>query len=236
MHNVFNFVRVEDIAYDKRPGMENVVYIVDSGRGRRPTDTLDTPFRSTNGRVWKMVLDPSDPKTVESLSVFVEGDDNPVQTLDELHQPDNLETTATGLLVTEDPGSSQQFPPGSLLPNATTARLWFVPFSGDGAGTPEVIAKVDQSADGGPTDVGPAPTANPSIGNLGAWESSGIVDASEAFGPGMFLIDVQAHTLWVEKAPGVDTFIDAETVNPDFTYKREGGQLLLIHIPATIPD
>ena len=35
INNVFQFVRVEDIAYDKRPGMGNVVYIVDSGRGRR---------------------------------------------------------------------------------------------------------------------------------------------------------------------------------------------------------
>ena len=32
-NGVFRFVRVEDIAYDKRPGMDNVVYIADSGRG-----------------------------------------------------------------------------------------------------------------------------------------------------------------------------------------------------------
>ena len=68
-----------------------------------------------------------------------------------------------------------------------------MPFSG----TPEVVARVDQSADGGPTDVdGRAP------GNWGAWESSGIVDASAAFGRGAFLIDVQAHTLWIEKRAG----------------------------------
>jgi hypothetical protein len=99
---------------------------------------------------------------------------------------------------------------------------------------PKVIAKVDQSADGGPTDVGPLPTPDPSIGNLGAWESSGIVDASAAFGPGAFLIDVQAHTLWVETSPGPDTFIgtDAQPGDPDFTYKREGGQLLLLRIPG----
>ena len=201
LNNVFDFVRVEDIAYDKRPGMGNVVYIVDSGRGRTAAQSLDTPnFKSTNGRVWKMVLDPEDPTIVTSLTVLVEGDDNPVQTLDEIHQPDNLETIATGLLVTEDPGSSQQFPAGSALPNATTARLWYVPF----AGTPEVVVKIDQSADGGPTDAGPAPTTNPSIGNWGAWETTGIVDASAAFGPGAFLINVQAHTLWVEKAPGED--------------------------------
>jgi hypothetical protein len=223
LNNVFNFVRVEDIAYDKRGGMGNVVYIVDSGRGRTAAQSLDTPFRSTNGRIWKMVLDPNDPKIVTSLTVLVEGDDNPVQTLNEIHQPDNLESTPNGIIVTEDPGSSQQFPVNSPLPNATTARLWWVPFSG----TPQVVVKVDQSADGpaGPTDVdGRAP------GNWGAWETSGIVDASAAFGPGMFLIDVQAHTLWIEKADGDDNY---PPDGPDFTYKREGGQLLLLRIPGT---
>jgi len=221
VNNVFQFVRIEDIAYDKRPGMGNVVYLVDSGRGRRPDQSLDTPnFKSTNGRVWKMVLDPADPTKVTSLSVLVEGDDNPVKTLSEVHQPDNVETTQTGLLLTEDPGSSQQFPFGSVDPNATTGRLWYVPF----AGTPDVVLKIDQSADGGPTDVdGRAP------GNLGGWETTGIVDASAAFGPGAFLINVQAHTLWIEKADGDDNF---PPVGPDFTYKREGGQLLLIRIPG----
>ena len=187
------------------------------GRG-----TAGTPAAglSTNGRVWKMVLDPSDPKTVTSLSVIVEGDNSPVKTLNEVHQPDNLESTPAGLLITEDPGSSQQFPVGSTDPNATTARLWWVPFSG----APQVVVKVDQSADGGPTDVDGRPA-----GNWGAWETSGIVDASAAFGPGAFLIDVQAGTLWVEKAPGDDNNGDGQ---PDFTYKRAGGQLLLLRIPG----
>jgi len=220
LNNVFDFVRVEDIAYDKRPGMGNVVYVVDSGRG---TAGVSEAGRSTNGRVWKMVLDPEDPTHVTSLSIAVEGDDNPVKTLGEVHQPDNIETTQTGLLLTEDPGSTQQFIAADQgFPNATTARLWYVPFSG----TPQVVVKIDQSADGGPTDVDGRPA-----GNWGAWETSGIVDASAAFGPGAFLINVQAHTLWVEKAPGPDTFIDANS-DPDFTYKREGGQLLLLRIPG----
>ncbi|HYI74697.1 MAG TPA: hypothetical protein VEW90_05435 [Gaiellaceae bacterium] len=217
-NNVFNFVRVEDMAYDKRPGMDNVVYVVDSGRG---TAGASQAGRSTNGRVWKMVLDEDEPTEVTSLSVFVEGDDAPVKTLNEIHQPDNIESTANGILVTEDPGSSQQFVAADQgLPNATTARLWWVPFSG----TPQAVVKVDQSADGGPTDVDGRPA-----GNWGAWESSGIVDASAAFGPGAFLIDVQAATLWVEKAPGDDNNGDGQ---PDFTYKRAGGQLLLLRIPG----
>ena len=220
-NDVFQFVRIEDIAYDKRPGMHNVVYLADSGRGRRPDQSLDTPnFRSTNGRVWRMELDKKDPTKVTSLTVLAEGDDNPVKTLGEVHQPDNLESTRTGLLVTEDPGSSQQFPAGSTDANATTARLWYVPFDG----SPEVVVKVDQSADGGATDVD-----GRAAGNWGGWESTGIVDASAAFGRGAFLINVQAHTLWIEQAPGDDNNGDGQ---PDFTYKREGGQLMLIRIPG----
>jgi hypothetical protein len=223
INSVFQFVRVEDIAYDKRPGMGNVVYVVDSGRGRTAVQSLDTPnFRSTNGRVWKMVLDRNDPTKVTSLTVMVEGDDNPVQTVTEVHQPDNIESTRNGLLLTEDPGSSQQFPVGSPDPRATTARLWHVPISNSAGAA--VVAKVDQSADGQGTDVDGRPP-----GNQGAWESTGIVDASQAFGPGAFLINVQAHTLWVEKAPGDDNNGDGQ---PDFTYKREGGQLSLIRIPG----
>ena len=60
-------------------------------------------------------------------------------------------------------------------------------------------------------------------GNWGAWETTGIVDASAAFGPGAFLINVQAHTLWVEKAVGPDTFIDARHAIPTSrTSAKEG--------------
>jgi hypothetical protein len=84
---------------------------------------------------------------------------------------------------------------------------------------------VNQSQDNTTADVDGKPTP----GNQGAWESTGIVDASNAFGPDMFLINVQAHTLWVEKAPGDDNNGDGQ---PDFTYKREGGQLALVRIPG----
>ena len=217
-HDVFSFIRVEDIAYDKRPGMSNVAYIVDSGRG---TAGASQAGRSTNGRVWKMVLDPNDAKTVTSLSILIEGDDAPVKTLTEIHQPDNIESTANNLFITEDPGSSQQFPVGSTDPAATPARLWQYNLA---TGVASVALQVNQSADEGPTDVDAVATP----GNLGAWESSGIVDASAAFGPGAFLIDVQAGTLWVEKRPGAD---NVPPPGPDFTDKRAGGQLLLVRIP-----
>jgi hypothetical protein len=231
LNSVFAFIRVEDIAYDKRPGMSNVVYVVDSGRGTAPVqppppaDPVPTfgPGLSTNGRVWKMVLDPEDPKRVTSMSILIEGDDAPVKTIGEIHQPDNIESTAKALYITEDPGSSQQFnfTPAQLAdPNRTEARLWQYRLDG---GATAVVAKVDQSADEGPTDVDAA-----SRGSLGAWESSGVVDASAAFGPGAFLVTVQAHSLWIAKAPGDD---NVGPPGPDFTYKKEGGQLLLVRVP-----
>ena len=227
-HDVFRFVRVEDIAYDKRPGMSNVAYVVDSGRGTSPTQPQPPappvptfgPGLSTNGRVWKLVFDESDPTKVTSMSILIEGDDAAVKTVTEMHQPDNIESTVNGLYFTEDPGSSQQFPATSTLPEATTARVWRYDLA---TGINAVALKVDQSLDEGLTDVDAAGRAN-----LGAWEASGIVDASAAFGPGAFLVNVQAHSLWVQKAPGDDNVAPA---GPDFTYKREGGQLLLVRIP-----
>jgi uncharacterized protein DUF839 len=56
-----------------------------------------------------------------------------------------------------------------------------------------------------------------------AWESSGIVDASAWFGPGTWLLDVQAH----------DVFVDTEPGPPGVTLKREAGQLLLMTIPGS---
>ena len=60
-----------------------------------------------------------------------------------------------------------------------------------------------------------------SLGAQGSWESTGVVDASSVFGPGAFLINVQAHTLWIEQSAA-----------PDWTNKREGGQLMLLRIPG----
>ena len=55
INNVFQFVRVEDIAYDKRPGMQNVVYVVDSGRGTAGASRPDAPRMVVSGR-WYSAL------------------------------------------------------------------------------------------------------------------------------------------------------------------------------------
>jgi Alkaline phosphatase PhoX len=237
-NDVFDFIRLEDIAYDKRPGMSNVVYIADSGRATAgPANQLTT---STNGRIYKMVLDPDetgDPTEAE-ISILVQGDDvatvatDPVGSFNEIHQPDNLETTPNGnLLITEDPSGNNNYalPAG---PGKTTARLWRVPLGAvDPDASKTAVLAVDQSLD---------ENANPAMGavdvdaagpgRLGAWESSGIVDASAAFGPGAFFLTIQAATYWVTKQAGPDILNMPN--GPDYFFKKAGGQLILLKLPG----
>ena len=202
-NNVFQFIRVEDIAYDRNH--PNVVYFADTGEPRALPDAATTRLRRgpsgtagpyPNGRIFRIELDPSDPLATATLSVLIDSDTGGYGNVNAIHQPDNVETTANSLLIQEDPGSHNQ--------GATTARIWRYDLSD---GTLEVIAKVDQSQR----------PATP----LGAWESSGIIDASAAFGSDAFLVDVQAGTLVVESE-----------VRGTLTYEREGGQLLLVRIPG----
>ena len=236
-NNVFQFIRVEDIAYDRND--PNVVYIADTGEPRalqHPTDPATNrlsrgPSGTTgpypNGRIFKLVLDEDDPTNVDELSVLINGDaggyynaGDPAPWRAVFHQPDNLETTEDSLLIQEDPGSH------SNRAGETTAQIWrFDLDSPVGPTNPMVVARVNQSADEGGTDVDPSS----SPGLPGSWESSGIVDASQAFGPGWFLVTVQAHTLWVEKQEGTLGF---PPDGPDFWFKREGGQLVAVHIPS----
>ena len=212
-NNVFQFIRVEDIAYDR--SHSNVIYFADTGEPRA-LPSLDPAARMTrgpsgtqgpfpNGRVFKLVLDPNDETHVLSLSILIEGDPLGAASAGNtafIHQPDNLETTGASLLIQEDPGSQNQYAASNA--NGTTARIWRYDL---GSGTLSVAAKVNQAAD-------------PSAAQ-GSWESSGIIDASEAFGPGAFLLDVQAHTI----------LMDVTQVGT-LTFKREGGQLMLLRIPG----
>ena len=239
-HDVFDFVRLEDVAYDKRPGMSNVVYLVDSGRGTNATPGANGV--STNGRVWEMVLDPIDPTEVDSLRILIEGDDRAVKDPARIHQPDNIESTLNGLYITEDPGSQQNFPFGSIVPGssnfdprATNARIWQYRLNEDNFGDLRVVAVVDQSADEDPSvDVDPVPA-----GTHGFWEASGIIDVSSVYGPGAFLVTIQSHSLWIASQTAGDFLIRSggnwsigQDTYPDWINKREGGQLVLLRIPG----
>ena len=78
-NGVFRFIRIEDIAYDRTN--PNVVYLADSGRGSG---------NAPNGRIWRMQLDPNDPKVVVDLRIMLDFDAGGPRNASVLHQPDNL--------------------------------------------------------------------------------------------------------------------------------------------------
>jgi Bacterial protein of unknown function (DUF839) len=213
-NNVFQFIRVEDIAYDKN--QSNIVYFADTGEPRAVADaktgrlgrgSSTTKGLYPNGRVFKMVLDKKDPRVVQSLQVVIDGDAKGAASAGDvslIHNPDNVETTKNALLIQEDPGTQNKY--AATDTNGTTARIWKYDLK---TGALTVVARVNQKA----LDA-KAPQ--------GEWESSGIVDASDAYGAGWFFTNVQAHSVLVTQETRGST-----------VYKREAGQLLLLKIPGT---
>jgi hypothetical protein len=209
LNNVFQFIRIEDTAYDRNN--PRVQYLADSGEPRATPDATTgrlarggsgTQGPYMNGRIWKLSLG-ENPLTGATLEILANFDAGGYNNAGVPHQPDNVETTAEGLYIQEDPGSHQAFT------GASNARVWRYDLS---SGALTVVAEVNQSVPG-------SPATTPAV-----WESSGIVDASSILGPGAFLVTVQAHR-WDEEVPGGN---DA----PAVPY-REHGQLLLLRAPSS---
>jgi hypothetical protein len=214
-NGIFQFIRVEDIAYDKNT--PNVVYFADTGEPRALPDTTTSRLRRgpsgtagpyPNGRIFRIVLDRKDPRKVSSLSVLVDGDANGAASAGNpalIHNPDNIEATKNAILIQEDPGTQNQYPASNVA--GTTARIWKYDLKTKAL---TVAARVNQAA----------LDAN---ARQGEWESSGIVDASAVLGKDWFFTVVQAHSV----------FVTSEKRADGITYKREAGQLLAIKIPGT---
>jgi hypothetical protein len=225
-NNVFQFIRVEDIAYDRNN--PRIVYFADTGEPRannatsagagrltRAGSTFQGPF--PNGRIFKMVLNDDNPLVVDSLSVLIDADAGGYNNPGVIHQPDNVETTGNSLLIQEDPGGHNQFALADAA--GVGARVWRYDLD---SGELEAVLEVDQSLDETPgydVDTGAA-------ARRGAWESSGIIDASSIWGAGWFLLDVQAGSLILESTAGTLGGLSVQL-------EREGGQLLRVKIPGT---
>ena len=194
-HNVFQFIRVEDTAYDPNvgPGENPVMFFTDTGSSSAVPDpatgrlTSGTGGPYGNGRLFRMEFAKNNPRKVVDLSIVLDGNavSNPLAPGPAMKNPDNLGISSNSLMVQEDTSSGH---------NARVLRFDL------GTGAWSVVA---------------------SVNTLG-WESSGIVDASEFYGPGTWLLDVQAHTV----------FVDEEVVG-DVTLKREAGQLILLTVDGS---
>jgi hypothetical protein len=188
-NNVFQFIRLEDLAYDV--DNPNVVFIADTGRSRVVPDPDTgrlvrgpggTVGHADNGSMFVMEFDEDNPRKVNAFYVLAQGDDPSGDAFVPFTAPDNVGTSANSLMVQED---------------ADDAKIWRMDLSsGDWSHVATVL-----DPDG---------------------ESSGIADASAWYGPGSWLLTVQAH--------GTN---ESEEQVGDVLFKREDGQLLLITIDGS---
>ncbi len=213
-NNVFQFVRVEDVAYD--PDNPRVVYVADTGNSRLKADPATgrlfragssaVPYINSDGRIFKFVMNATDPTKVDSFSILAQGDlnlENPRFTLSLIQSgmgmksPDNIDVGKNSLMVQED---------------TTNAKIWQYALD---TGTWTHVATATQSAA----------------------ETSGIADVSRWFGAGWWALDVQSHVDLPGSSPGHTWSQTAPLTGPGdgtgYTKRREDGQLLLMQIPGS---
>ncbi len=109
-NNVFQFIRLEDLATDdKHP---RTVYVADTGgtrivpdpaTGRMMRGPSGTVGQADNGRIFRFVVDTRNPRKVTSFSVFADGDAPMADpTYVGMTSPDNVDTSRNSLMVQED--------------------------------------------------------------------------------------------------------------------------------------
>ena len=241
--NVFQFIRVEDIAYD--PDDPRTVYFTDTGNTRLFQDASTgrlwrlgsgdarlAQSRNSNGRLFKLVLNAANPLVVDEFSIVADGG-APALTLPAAagggtlpaipppdghpawRAPDNLDVGHSSIMVQED---------------ASNAKVWRSSLPA-GPFTWAHVATVDQDH-------------NPATSDNG--ESSGIIDASAWLGAGWWVLDVQGHPRvpgptdpplgasdFQEFDPTIRTWTEppGPPLNSTYQTRREFGQLLLMYIP-----
>jgi hypothetical protein len=180
-NNVFQFIRLEDLAYDKNN--PKVVYVADTGRSRVVPDPATGRMRrgpggtvglADNGRIFRFEFSPDNPRKVVSFSVLAQGDDPGGSVFVPFTSPDNMDTSANSLMVQED---------------TDNAKIWRYDFGSEPSESWSIVATVNDP-DG---------------------ESSGIVDAAAWFGPGAWILDVQGHGTNVAEEQVGDVLLKRES-------------------------
>jgi hypothetical protein len=167
-----NFARLEDAAPDR--DRTNAFYFVDTGAADW-TDPETGRLITGSGRVYRAMLDPFDPTRVQELAVVLDGDDG-----DDIFRPDNIDDDERYLMIQEDPGGGRGLRTARVLRYDRQTRML------------DALAEcAERDAQGRELGAG--------IG--GTWESSGIVDVSEIFGPDSWLLAVQAPNIRIQNFP-----------------------------------
>jgi hypothetical protein len=158
------------------------------------SDTGANKAETKNGRIYRLTVDPANPRRA-TLEVVLDGDAG-----DDLVNPDNLGINATSLVIQEDR-------------NDTASGYARVHVYDLDSGALTAVARLD-----------PSRFAIEDGGGPGVWESSGVVDVSDFFGAGYWLVTVQAHhTSVLQQGPSLK-------LN---SARGQRGQLLLVHVDGT---
>jgi hypothetical protein len=143
-NNVFQFVRVEDMAYD--PDDTNVVYFTDTGTDRlleseetgrlfrAPSGTPGTV--TTNGRVFKMVFNEDDPTQVDEFSIVLDAASIGMRA------PDNMDVGHDSIMVQEDASNAKiwRFDMASTWTHVGTVTHPTAPSAGESSGIVDASA------------------------------------------------------------------------------------------------
>lgn len=206
------FIRPEDGAVDKRNSHKNVIYWADTGNDKDESGVIIPPsaFNGqdwTHGRMYKMTFTDKNDFTKANLEIILDGNDPAAPGYNVMINPDNIDTSKNSLMIQEDrigptriSTTSPAFAPFDVTKNAKILKYDLA----SGALTP--VAYLNQLYNAG--------------ANQGDWESSGIIDASDFYGKGTWLLDVQAHSL------------EKPTVN-GLPVNGPDGQLLLMNIKGS---
>ena len=176
----FQFSRPEDLATNPKDGSQAV--LASTGRGGilnnsdiwGDTYLIDVDFDFDNG-----VFDPAGSDT--ELTILYDGDD-PDKMQQGLRSPDNLDWADDRRIYVQEDDSA-----GFAIYEASVWRL-----NPRRPGSATRILEMDRSAvPAGQTDGNP--------GDVGNWESSGVLDVTSLFktrkGETLLILDVQAHSL-----------------------------------------
>ena len=188
---------MEDTAYDRNN--PRVVNIADTGDRRMVYPESLTPPQAATGRLTRGPSGTAGafPNGRVYRMEFSAYNPRKVASFSILLNGDTLGDQATAIHQPDNLGTSTN----SLTVQEDTAqgfsRVWRYDFA---ANSWTVIAQVNDAD----------------------WESSGISEVSTWFASGAWLLDVQAHDVFVASTSGTPT-----------TFKREGGQLSLVRVPGS---
>ena len=157
-------------------------------------DTGHNEGETRFGRIYRLTLDPYRPRRA-ALEVVLDSGAG-----DDIANPDNLGINERVLVIQEDRNK------------AKTGYNRVHVYDLD-TGTLNAVARTD-----------PSQVAMDRAGGPGAWESTGVVDVSDFFGEGYWLMNVQAHSTSILQQ-GIDLVVNSD--------RGQRGQMLLVKLPGT---